>query len=72
MSFKGAILELCYGPHVMNNVKEQFLLIKFYAMRYLVDCIFFQCVKNDALLSYFLLLMESLGHSLEYILIVLY
>lgn len=41
MSFKGAILELYYGPHVMNNVKEQFLLIKFYAMRYLVDCIFF-------------------------------
>lgn len=43
MSFKGAILELCYGPQVMSNVKEQFLLIKFYAMRYLVDCIFLVC-----------------------------
>lgn len=45
MSFKGGgvILELCYGPQVMSNVKEQFLLIKFYAMGYLVDCIFLVC-----------------------------
>lgn len=53
MSFKGrGILELCYGSQVMSNVKEQFLLIKFYAMGYLVDCII-QCVKDDALLSHF-------------------
>lgn len=55
MSFKGGgvILELCYGPQVMSNVKEQFLLIKFYAMGYLVDCIFLVCYGWCSFISFF-------------------
>lgn len=59
-------------PTSYEHVKEQFLLIKFYAMGYLVDCIFFSVLRMMLFYLIFLLLMESLRHSLEYILIVLY